>query len=121
MDLLKLVDIIHIKACFLGKHTKWRQPALSWALSQGIQLPEGINSTIQNSLEQNNNSTQSGTSTQWVYDITSIQTYTYEQSPRNSVAIKCMHKQCVPGALSPTPPLGLGTRLGYKVPGVQNW
>ena len=30
---------------------------------------------------------------------------------RNSVTIKHMRKQCVPGTLSPPPPLRLGTRL----------
>ena len=33
------------------------------------------------------------------------------RSPRNSMVIKRMHKQCVPGALSPPPPSRLGTRL----------
>ena len=32
----------HKKACFLDKPTHWRQSVLSWALSQGIQLPEDI-------------------------------------------------------------------------------
>ena len=39
-DLLKLVDNC-IKACFLGKHTHWRQCVLSWALFQDTQPPEG--------------------------------------------------------------------------------
>jgi len=42
MDLLKLVDN-RIKAYVSSvKRTHWRQPVLSWALSRGIQLPEGI-------------------------------------------------------------------------------
>ena len=44
--------------------------------------------------------------------------YTYvhvqKQTPRNSVAIKGMWKQCVPGALSPPPPPCLGTRLNLN-------
>ena len=39
--------------------------------------------------------------------------YVQTRSPQNSVAIKRMHKQCVPGALSPPPPR-LGTRLGRE-------
>ena len=41
MDLLKLVDN-HIKACFLGKRTPWKQLVLPRALSRTIQLSEGI-------------------------------------------------------------------------------
>ena len=37
------------------------------------------------------------------------------RSPRNSVAIKHMRKQRVPGALSPPPPLHLGTKLKMKM------
>ena len=32
----------HIKVCFFGKRSHWRQPVLSGALSRGTSLPEGI-------------------------------------------------------------------------------
>ena len=63
---------------------------------------------------------QSTIQTMWHINAVSLwrHQYTYvhvkKQSPRNSVAIKGMWKQCVPGALSPPPPPCLGTRLNLN-------
>ena len=105
VDLPKSVDK-SIKVHFLGKRTQRRQPVLSWALSRGTQHPEGI--------EQRD------------IKLTRTEHYLAHQhsefvtSPvyvriRMNVAIKRMRKQCVPGALSPPPPLYLGTRLLNEV------
>ena len=61
---------------------------------------------------------QNTTATQQVYDITSIHTCVRTHVNMVTMAIKCMHKQCVPGALSPPPPPFLGTRL---IPALAQW
>ena len=51
----------------------------------------------------------------WHHQYTYIvYVHVQKQTPRNSVAIKGMWKQCVPGALSPPPPPCLGTRLNLN-------
>ena len=59
------------------------------------------------------NRTPTDRSTGLVYDVTGVRTHMHiaKRSPQNSMVIKRMHKQCIPGALSPPHPLYLRTRL----------
>ena len=74
-------------ACFHHENTRWRQPILSWNVSRGTQHDIKLTQT----------EPPIGTSTRWVYDISSIRTYTVRtQSLRNSVVTRYTHvHQCV--------------------------
>ena len=74
-------------ACFHHENTRWRQPILSWNVSRGTQHDIKLTQT----------EPPIGTSTRWVYDISSIRTYTVRtQSLRNSVVTRYTHvHRCV--------------------------
>ena len=97
-----------IKVCFLSKRTHSRQPVLSWALSWGSYVATRRPRTAR--YETHSNRTPLGTSMRWVYDVMYMYVHVQTQSPQNSVAIKCMRKQCVSGALSLSLSLRLRTR-----------
>ena len=57
---------------------RYWQPVISWALSQGIQLPENIEQCDIKLTWTEHQLHVNCTSTQWVYDVTSIRTYMYQ-------------------------------------------
>ena len=109
-----------LKACFLSERTHWRQPVLSWALSRGIQLPEGIDKRdikLAQTEHQLTHNWHINAASLWHHQYMYV--YVRTRSPRNSVAIKHMRKQCVPGTLSPPPPPHMETRL--EQPALCHW
>ena len=101
----KLVDN-RVKTCFLGKRHSLE--ATCSFLSFISRYPATRrHRTVWYKIHLNR--TWTGISSIWCHQYTYVHAWT--RSPWNSVAIKRMHKQCVPGALPPPPPVHLGTRL----------
>ena len=112
MDLPKLMDNC-IKACFLGK---WHSlEATCFFLSFNPRYPA---TRRRRTARYKTHSNRAPTGHELAHQRSQFMTspvYMRTWSPWNSVMIKCMRKQCVPGALSPLLPPRLGTRLSVSV------
>jgi len=111
MDLLKLVDNC-TKACFLSKrHSSETTCSVLSFLSRypAIRRHRTAQYRTEHQLYMN---WHINAASLWCHQYTYVHVQT--RSPRNSVAIKHMRKQCVPGALSPPTPR-LGTRLYFEM------